>query len=147
MMVFVFIIVILDSLFRIFEVLLEVFDPLGNDTQDSIRFHKENSIIDLLICVWQGIFRDFSANQVLCISFDFLPIFQIFVIDLSFFSIIFPILKFSSLVNGKEYLLECIFHKAEKSIILFVAFADHKVYHSHNLISVISILSEGESQI
>jgi len=74
-------------------------------------------------------------------------LFQIFVIDLSFFSIIFPILKFSSLVNGKEYLLECIFHKAEKSIILFVAFADHKVYHSHNLISVISILSEGESQI
>ena len=140
-MIFIFIIVVLDSLIRIFKIFLEVFHPFSNDSQNSIRFYKENSIIDFFLCIKHGILWYFSTYNIFGVSFDFFSVLEFFMSKSSFFCIIFSLLEFSSSMNRKEYLFKGLSHITKESFVLLATFVDHKIDHSHDLISIISTFS------
>lgn len=140
-MIFIFIIVVLDSLIRMFKIFLEIFHPFSNNSQNSIRFHKKNSIINLFLSIKHCILWYFSAYDIFCVCFDFFSVLEFFMSESSFFSIIFSLLEFSSSMNRKEYLFKGLSHITKESFVLLATFVDHKIDHSHDLISIISTFS------
>ena len=137
-MIFILIKVIFNSFFRVLEVFFQLFHPFCYDSQNCIRFDKENTIINLFLCVRKCILWNFSSDQIFCVSFHFLSIFCVFLIEYPLFFINFSFINFSSFFNRNKYFLKGFFHKLKKSIIFSLTFFNHKVDHSHNLICIIS---------
>ena len=76
-MVFVLIEVIFDFFIRILKILFELLHPFGYDPQHSIRFHEENTVIDLFLAVGKCVLWYFPADQILRVSLDLLAILNV----------------------------------------------------------------------
>lgn len=66
-MVFELILGVFDFFLRVSDNFIKLFDPFCDYPQDRGRFHKENTILNLLFRVFRSILIDFLTYCILCV--------------------------------------------------------------------------------